>query len=188
MPIIKRSPEKIETVLQMVANGDTVTYAAKTIGVSRERWYAWCDQDQALGKRFAKAREMGLAAIVEGVQDIAEGRDRKEVLAEDLPPHVVSKKIRELALLGDPVARDKLRIETRLKYAAIIDPSRYGAKSTVEHKGLPEGVADPRAVVKQFAAALADARERGITLPDTLSLPAPEEAEYTEISNGEEFI
>lgn len=71
--------------------------------------YDWIDKDPAFSARFAHARGLGLAAIMESCLDIADNSD-------------------------EDVKRSKLRVWTRLQLLAKWDPSRYGARQQVDLK------------------------------------------------------
>lgn len=77
--------------------------------------YKWFRQTPEMEKRYYEARRLGAEVVMDECIDIADGRqDDGDEIMED-------------------VQRSKLRIDTRMKYAARMDPDRFGDKKQVEH-------------------------------------------------------
>lgn len=95
-------------------------------------WMVKDDKDAAregresmLSTALARARKEGLASILRDTVKIADG-DVADMVATPFG----------IRLNAGSIQRDKLRVETRLKALAILDPGIYGAK--VEVAGNPE--------------------------------------------------
>lgn len=78
---------------------------------TRHYLYKWLTATPELKERYIQARKTGMELVMDECIDIADGTD--EDMLED-------------------VQRSKLRIETRMKYAAKIDPDRFGDKKQVD--------------------------------------------------------
>jgi hypothetical protein len=107
----KRTPEIEGEILMSVSNGTTLTQSCSNVGIHVQTWYDWCEKDESLRIRFARARELGFDAIAESLRTTTRGGGESS---------------------GD-VARDKLIVETDLKLLAKWDPKRYGDK--IQHTG-----------------------------------------------------
>lgn len=77
--------------------------------------YKWFRRTPEIEKRYIEARRLGAEVIMDECIDIADGKqdDGNEILED--------------------VHRSKLRIETRMRYAAKVDPERFGDKKTHEY-------------------------------------------------------
>lgn len=82
--------------------------------VSIRRWVA---DDPNLMSELARAREMGIDALLEDIPDIADDSTNDYMFGKQ-----------GLMLDTEHVSRSKLRIQSRLDMAKVLDPKRYGAK------------------------------------------------------------
>ena len=110
-----RPPEPVpqdiaDEICAWVADGKTLRSYCRQEGKPTARvvgkWRAKCETFRA---RFARAREAGFAALADECLAIAD---------EDVPSK-------------DAVARNRLRVDTRLKLLACWDPRRYGNKVAI---------------------------------------------------------
>ncbi len=162
----KRTPALEQDILSRLAKGEMSLAICRDVRIDPTTLYRWCDNDPDFKERYNAARTKGYDAIAQQCAAIAAGEHRTEVLDmlddASIPKGVVNKKIRALAALGDPVARDKLRIETNLKLLAAWDHKRYGPRAQVEHSGSVEHKAtDALAIASTVASALRGSRRDG---------------------------
>lgn len=119
-----RTPEVEERVLAWFRAGRSLRDMDRDPDMpGHSALYRWRDADPEFDTKVRVARQIGWEGVLEECVLIADGD----------PVHSS----------GD-VQRDKLRIDTRMKVAALIDPGRWGARQAVTH----EGKLDLEAVVK----------------------------------------
>lgn len=99
----------------------------------------WINEDDAISRDIARARELGYDAIADECLVIANtpvlGVEEKVTPAvKNQQGDVVVPESIEVKR-GDMLGHRKLQIETRLKLLAKWDPKRYGDKQQVEHSG-----------------------------------------------------
>ncbi|MGF7146475.1 hypothetical protein FHS96_000084 [Sphingomonas zeicaulis] len=105
-------------------------------------FWGWYMEDEAVRTGLARAREAGAEAMLDQALDIADGvTDTGKDAAE-------------------AVARSKLRIDTRLRYAQLVAPRRYAGRDGDTHTtdDPPEPIDEVLALTR--LAALADALQR----------------------------
>ena len=93
--------------------------------------YDWAEKDPDKSLRLARARDKGIDRIVEQCMEIA----------DEPPPTTMNG-----GTDSGYVQHQKLRVETRLKLAAVWNPKKYGSK--LEHSG--DASAPLQIVVKQY--------------------------------------
>lgn len=97
--------------------------------------YEWLEadaltQDKTESGRFARARELGEAQILQECLEIADNTQVGEIVTEKADGIEIKR--------ADMIEHRKLRIETRLKLLAKWNPRKYGDKVQQEVSG-PEG-------------------------------------------------
>lgn len=101
----------VDDIIDRLAKGEPLAAICRTPGYPHPSTFRdWCNGDEALSRRFARAREDGFDAIAESTLDIVDNVDE------------------------DPASR-RVRAETRLKLLAKWDPKRYGEKVEVAGTG-----------------------------------------------------
>jgi hypothetical protein len=85
--------------------------------------HEWEEKDDKISAALARAREIGEAALIQ------EGRAIADNASEDWTTDADGNKV----LNREHVQRSKLRIETRLKLAAVMNPRRWGNYQRVDH-------------------------------------------------------
>lgn len=104
--------------------------------------------DADIRDNLAAARENGVEAIVDECKDIADTQEVGEILTHKSDGTIERK-------TEDMLGHRKLRIETRLKYAAMIKPRKYGAKAELHHTGSVAAAhvdlsSDPNEAARQY--------------------------------------
>lgn len=128
--------EILAHVLVQVATGRFVSRVFRedkttTSGVrmpAESTFWLWVFQDESddkLSEKLARAREFGIEALVDETVDIAD-----ETAFDTLKDENGSERPN-----SEWISRSKLRIETRLKLAAMLKPKKYGAKLDVTSGG-----------------------------------------------------
>lgn len=86
----------------------------------------WRESDEALKKQLADARARGVDALAEECMEIADDASNDYVERE-----VAAGRMKRV-IDTEHVQRSKLRIDTRLKLAAVWNHAEYGAKSSID--------------------------------------------------------
>lgn len=120
----KGSREKlVPVILDRIASGETLVSIADDLGIGRATVYSWiAESDQSA--HLAHAREAGADTLAMQALAIADDTSQDTIETEHGP-----------VLNREFVARSKLRVETRMKLAAVFCPSKYGQRAQVEHSG-----------------------------------------------------
>lgn len=95
---------------------------------SEQGWWKWVWRDDELGEKVQRARELGIEARLAQCDAIADGDEIDEIEGKtggDLARAIAK---------SDP-KRARLRVETRMKMAAMLKPKKYGAKIDVTTDG-----------------------------------------------------
>lgn len=64
--------EKAAKVCELVAEGQSLRAACEAVGVKNPTFLLWCDKDAALAEQYARAREKGIDAEFERLQEAVE--------------------------------------------------------------------------------------------------------------------
>ena len=104
--------------------------------------YDWLEADVAQNTRFAHARDLGEAQILQECLEIADNTQEGQIVTEKPDGTTEVKR-------ADMIEHRKLRIETRLKLLAKWNPRKYGDKVQQELSG-PDGGPIPTAISIEF--------------------------------------
>lgn len=110
-------------ICDLLMNGDNMTTVARKIGVARGSIYRWISKLPELKEMVQTARELKADRYMDEIVEISDDTSR-DLLAD---PETGQMRPNAAA-----VARDKLRIDTRRKLSATINPSEYGEKKQVD--------------------------------------------------------
>jgi hypothetical protein len=110
---IQKREKRFEDIISMIKNdGLSLTNALKISKMSSRTFNEWIEKDELKQKCYAYACEARAKIILNEVLEIADDESKDEK-----------------AFYGAvKVKRDALRIETRLKYLAMMYPKKYGSK------------------------------------------------------------
>jgi len=114
----------VPLILDRIANGETLVSICRDFGIGRQTGYDWLAGE---GVRLAHAREAGADTLATQALAIADCTDGDTIQTDS--GEVCNR---------EWIARSKLRVETRLRLAAVFCPSKYGHKAQLEHSG-PKG-------------------------------------------------
>ncbi len=118
-PRSRYSPKVAHEILRRYADGEPIEAIAHSIGTSPERIMYWRETMPAFATAFSRARTLAASAQVYLATRISEDRTR------DLIEHGEGRYTPNSAA----VARDKLRVEHRMKLAGFLDPRAWGEKT-----------------------------------------------------------
>lgn len=118
-----RTPALEDRIIEQLADGIPLMQIARQEGMPALRTiYDWAEADpKGFGARFAHAREDGMDAIAVDALNIADNRNQDFV--DDGKGNMV--------IDHNAIARDKLRVDTRLKLLSCWAAGRYGNKVEV---------------------------------------------------------
>jgi len=125
------SPELFDRVLHEAAMHGTIAAAARAVGVNHLTVSHWARRYPEFGDKLKEALADGIEAMADDVLRIVDGDDLDdEVELTDAQGRrgIGTRRLKLAAAGGDPVARARLRAETRLKLIAARAPERYGNK------------------------------------------------------------
>lgn len=115
-----------DDICERLSRGETLVSICKREGMpKRTTVHDWRDAHPAFGEQFARARLEGYETWFEECVDIAEDG------ANDYTTRTRQDGSKDVVFDGEHVQRSKLRIETRLKLLARLDPKKYGERSQV---------------------------------------------------------
>lgn len=123
---MKFTPPEIETmfkkVVKAVENGASLRSALKLPGTPAASTFTkWCDNDEKMAKRYARATEKRAEAIFEDILNIAD-ENYKDTYIDDNGIERTD---------NDVVQRSKLRIDARKWVLAKMHPTKYGDRIDV---------------------------------------------------------
>lgn len=138
--------DAIERIVASVASGMSVTRTLQMLeGMPTPGlfWGTWHFESEDVQAKVARAREAGVEVILEEARDIAdhpqEGEEIVEMASDEDDEGTVIKRTKK-----DMLGHRKLQIETRIKYAQMIAPRKYGPKLdlTTDNKPISSDIAD----------------------------------------------
>jgi len=112
--------EKAAKVCELVAEGQSLRAACEAVGVKNPTFLLWCDKDAALAEQYARAREKGIDAEFERLQEAVEEPPERG------PSGGVD---------AGWVAWKRLQVDTKKWALSKKAPKKYGDKLDIEHKG-----------------------------------------------------
>lgn len=159
----KKSAQLIDTVLQRVADGETLSAICKDVGLSTVAWHQWVKTDPALAARFEEARQIGYDALAESALAIVDAEPERIYTTTTGDDGATSTTTSRYD--GAAVSWAKNRADLRLKLLSKWHAGKYGDKATVDLGNKPgesfktEGAPSPeaQALALQIAEAFRDA-------------------------------
>lgn len=124
------SPEEkakiVEHVVAEMSSGRALSrIMAEDEGMpSHATFWRWHFEDPDIQDRVARAREAGVEAIMQEVVEIADNANADTYIEQ-------TERGPRARIDGEAIARSKLRVETRFKYAQMVAPRKYGVKVDV---------------------------------------------------------
>jgi hypothetical protein len=116
IPETKKTPENIETILRLIADGMTNIEACKAIGIHPATWYEWLANDNSLADKYARNKDISDDIRAERVVDNTRKRADQRV---------------------DP-ATNRLLYDAEKWHISKISPKKYGDKQSLEVEGKQE--------------------------------------------------
>lgn len=135
-------PKTLDAILADIASGEPTRRAIVAHGADTKGFYRLITGDEDAGKRYARAKELGLDALA----------DETLALADDSRVGVktITKANGDVeTVTGDMIERSRLQVDTRKWLLAKLAPKKYGERQTLEHE-----------VSDNFAEVLVKARAR----------------------------
>ena len=154
----ERKEGAIKRIIEGVASGMSVRRCLNELDdmpASSLFWGEWHFNDEDLQSKVAHAREAGVEVHLEEAVDIAEDGSNDWMEKHNKDGNFIG-----WQLNGEHVLRSKLRIETRLKRAAMIAPRKYGTKIDLTTGGKEIKPLDAGDAAVQIAGILASAKGR----------------------------
>lgn len=112
--------DAIELVLELLQQGESLRKAAKQAKVAPSTFLLWCERDEKLAERYARARSMGADLEFDRLNDAA----------AELPP------VNDKGQIDNGwVQWKRLQIDTMKWTLAKKRPERYGDKMEHQHTG-----------------------------------------------------
>lgn len=118
------TPELFEGICERMAKGEPLAVICREDGMPHPSTVRdWANGDEALSRRFGRAREDGEDAIAADCLKIADDGTNDTTIVDGMS-----------LLNSEHIQRSKLRVETRLKLLAKFNPKRWGDKVEVDNK------------------------------------------------------
>ena len=119
-----------DAIIGIISDGRSMRQACDKIGVRRSTVLTWVMDDvDGLADRYARAREIGIHAMVDEITDIVDDSSNDWIEYETEAGRIVTQVNQE------HIARAKLRVDHRKWIAAKVIPALYGDRVSVEHSG-----------------------------------------------------
>lgn len=99
-----------DEICERISRGEALTVVSCDLNIHRNTIYDWQLQFKHFAVQFARARKLEYDTMAEECRQIADNVDE------------------------DPASR-RVRVETRLRLLAKLDPTRFGDKIALEHSG-----------------------------------------------------
>ena len=120
---IQYSDELFTEMMELHAGGVSIPKICARPGMPSTMTLArWCAEDGALSRRRSRARLDYADAIFDEAMDIADDSSGDIVMKTDKAGNLFP------AVQHDVIQRAKLRVDTRMKIAAKINPAKYGER------------------------------------------------------------
>jgi len=117
---MKNPNDKVDRVIELLEQGESLRRAASDAGVAASTFLGWCEVDEQLAERYARARARGAEVEFERLREIV----------EEEPP--VDDKGR---VDSGWVQWKRMQVDTFKWQLAKKRPERYGDKVGIEHSG-----------------------------------------------------
>jgi hypothetical protein len=133
----EHGPEVWADILERHANGETITKICRTSpGYPRPVSVAQRGQaDATFANLYARARLMFADAIFDQAMDIADCDDQEPIYATSTNKGGETKRIVDINAMKARALQARLRVDTRLRIVAKINPEKYGDMLRLEHRG-----------------------------------------------------
>lgn len=132
----KYTQELVQAIAERLSNGEPLAQICRDEGMPDPSTVRdWMATREDVSHAIARAREEGFDQIALDALRIAD--EECTMVRADKHPGVKSEGVADLEVVFDAtaVARNRLRVDTRLKLLAKWDPKRYGDRITTEHQG-----------------------------------------------------
>lgn len=137
--VVEDNPATMDVIVQRLTDGEPLKAIARSWDVPYGKLAEWITEDRERVERYSAALRIWADSLAQ--ECVAISDEQGEVVNEN-------------GKVFDPdVARDKLRIDTRLKLAGKLDRARYGDQTELKHTGSVSLVAVlssmPRGVIEK---------------------------------------
>jgi hypothetical protein len=157
------SPEKLDKVLERIANGESVKAICADKDMPGEKTiYSHLEKDEAFQQRYARAREAQMDHYAEEIIEISDDSSRDYVEKQN------SDGSKYQAFDAEHVQRSRLRVDSRKWLMSKLAPKKYGDKVQVggdpgnpirQITRIERVIVDPRGNARPAAALTAVARQ-----------------------------
>lgn len=151
------TPEVVSALFDELATHGSLRRACRDSSMPLERTVRrWCVEDPQFEAAYARAKQMGIEAMVDETVDIADDGTNDWIENYDREGKHIGWKLN-----GEHIQRSKVRIETRYWLAERLMPKRYGVRSGLDVTSSDGSLAaDPETRAKRLAALVAQAQAR----------------------------
>lgn len=131
--------EKIQEVIQLIAEGSSATAAIKSVGISKSTFFGAVLESDEIANQYARAMDIRAAIMFDQIEEIAD--DTSEDVAID--NHGNPKQNSEF------IQRSKLRVDARKWMLARMNPRKYSDRINIDHDAEGRGVVVPEIIWRQ---------------------------------------